>query len=246
MITYCQYLKDIFVDNFIGIKFYPTQVEPYLNKLKSILKDDYDSFVKNQLDRDGGQHYLKVITVLEYDKLCQSLGMDKFINSLESIFDYEIDDIKILGLGKAERDSNKSYFLVINSDKLDEIRNRYDLPKVDFHITLGFKWKDVEGVRKNQLLKEKSNFIQLLSDEFYKHHETFEYIKNIDNFTGDSELEVDPIRITDTSATFRLGRNVYFTVTLVDDAFRIVAEWFGKSDIPILSTTVVKKKFKEL
>lgn len=246
MITYCQYLKDIFGDNFIGIKFYPTQVESYLNKLKSILKDDFDDFTKNQLDRDRGEYYIKVISVSEYDSLINSMGMDKFINSLDSIFDFEIDDIKILGLGKAERLQNKSYFIVINSVKLDEIRSRYELPKTDFHVTLGFKWKDVEGVRKNQILTNKTNFLQLLSDEFYKHDETFEFIKNIDNFTGDSELEVEPIKIKETSATFRLGKNLYFTVSLVEDTFRIVAEWFDKSNLPILSTTIVKKKFKQI
>ena len=246
MITYCQYLKDIFGQNFIGVKFYPTQVEPYLEKLKTILKDDYESYTKNQLQRDKGDFYIKVISNFEYDRLCQSNGLDNFINSLESVFDYEIDDIKCLGLGKAERDGNKSYFIVINSSKLEEIRNKYDLPKIDFYVTLGFKWKDVEGVRKDQILSEKTNFIQLLSEEFYKHHETFEFIKNVDNFTGDSELEVEPINIKETSATFRLGRNLYFTVTLIDGKLRISAEWFGKSDVSILSTTVVKKKFKEL
>jgi len=246
MITYCQYLKDMFGQNFIGVKFYPTQVEPYLEKLKTILKDDYDSYTKNQLQRDNGEHYIKVISAFEYDRLCQSEGLDNFINSLETVFDYEVNDIKCLGLGKSERDGNKSYYIIVNSTKLEEIRNKYDLPKVDLHVTLGFKWKDVEGVRKNQILSEKTNFLQLLRDEFYKHDETFEFIKNIDNFNGDSELEVEPIKITETSATFRLGRNLYFTVTLVDEKFRISAEWFGKSDLPILSTTVVKKKFKEL
>lgn len=246
MITYCQYLKDIFGENFIGIKFYPPQVEPYLDKLKEILKDDYEEYVKNQQERDRGEYYIKVISTSEYDELCRTEGMDKFINSLESVFDFEIDDIKILGLGKAEKSSNKSYFMVINSNKLEVIRSRYDLPKLDFHVTLGFKWKDVEGVRKNQILNPKSGFIKLLSDEFYNHHETFEFIKNIDNFNGDSELEVEPIKLTETSATFRLGKNLYFTVGLVEDSFRIVAEWIDKSDKPILSTTVVKKKFKEL
>lgn len=246
MISYCQYLKDIFGQNFIGVKFYPTQVEPYLEKLKPILKDEYESFLKNKLQRDNGEYYIKVISTHEYDRLCHSNGLDNFINSLESVFEYEIDDIKCLGIGKSERDGNKSYFIVINSSKLEEIRNRYDLPKTDFHVTLGFKWKNVEGVRKNQILSEKTNFIQLLSDEFYKHHETFDFIKNVDNFTGDSELEVEPIKIAETWATFRLGRNLYFTVTLVDDKLRISAEWFGKSDVPILSTTVVKKKLKEL
>jgi hypothetical protein len=85
-----------------------------------------------------------------------------------------------------------------------------------------------------------------LSDNFYNHHETFEFLKNISNFCADSELEIDPIKIGETSATFRIGKNLYFTVSLVENEFRIVAEWFGKADIPILSNTIVKRKFKEL
>lgn len=245
MITYCQYLKDLFGNNFIGIKIYQPQVDPYLEKLKTILKEDFNEFTKNQLERDRGEYYIKVINNFEYDSLCQTEGMDKFINSLDSVFDFEIDDIRLIGLGKAEFGVNKSYFIIANSTKLEEIRNRYELPKTDFHVTLGFKWKDVENARKNQVISEKSNFIKLLSDEFYNHHETFEFIKNIDNFNGDSEQEVEPIKMTETSATFRLGKNLYFTVSLIDDSFRIVAEWTDTVDKPILSTTIVKKKLKE-
>jgi hypothetical protein len=95
-------------------------------------------------------------------------------------------------------------------------------------------------------LSEKSNFIKLLSNNFYNHHETFEFIKNIDNFTYDSELEIDPIKIQETNVKFRIGKNQYFTVALVEDKFRIVAEWFDKADKPILSNTIVKRKLKEL
>lgn len=246
MSVYSQYLKDGLGSNFLGIKIFEPQIEIYLERLKKILGDEFETYRENKLVADRGEHFIEVISVFEYDNLVREKGMDDFINSLDSVFDYEIDDIKFMGLGKVQLNSNTSYFVIINSDKLNDIRQKYDLPKTDFHVTLGFKWKDVKGVRKNQILPEKSNFIKLLSDEFYKHDETFEFIKNIENFTGDSELEIEPIKIQETSATFRIGKNSYFTVTLINDKFRISAEWFGKSDVPILSITVIKKKFKEL
>lgn len=246
MIQYIQYLKDSFNNNFLGIKIFETQIEPYMDRLSVILGDQFEVYTKNKDILDRGEFFIEVISVFEYDRLVDELGMDNFINSLESVFDYGIDDLRYLGLGKAELSPNVSYFIVVKSDKLDEIRDKYDLEKTDFHITLGFKWKDVKGVSKSEILKEKSEFIQLLSDNFYNHDETFEFIKNIDNFTGDTELEIEPIKIQETSATFRVGRNMYFTVTLVDNKLRISAEWFGKSDVPILSNTIVKRKLKEL
>lgn len=246
MLHYTQYLKDTLGSNFLGIKIFDPQIDVYLDRLKKILGDEFETYRENKLVSDRGEHFIEVMSVFEYDNLVRERGMDEFINSLDSVFDYEIDDIRFLGLGKAQLNSNTSYFIVVNSDKLSDIRQKYELPVIDFHVTLGFKWKDVKGVRKNQILPEKSNFIKLLSDEFYKHDETFEFIKNIENFTGDSELEIEPIKIQETSATFRIGKNSYFTVSLIEDKFRISAEWFGKSDVPILSITVVKKKFKEL
>ena len=80
------------------------------------------------------------------------MGVDKFINSLEPIFHYEIDDLNMLGVGSAKKETNAAYFIVCESDKLDAIRIRFGLPKQDFHVTIGFNPKDVFGVRKNQLL----------------------------------------------------------------------------------------------
>jgi hypothetical protein len=246
MSTYIQYLKDTLGSNFLGLKIFQHVVEPYLDTMKKVLGDNFETYINNQKLRDVDGYQLSVISVLEYDTLSRDLGIDNFINSLDVVFKYEIDDLKMLGLGKASDGVNTAYFIVCDSDKLNQIREKYDLPKIDLHITLGFKWKDVYGLRKNQIIKEKSDFIQLLSDNFYNHHETFEFLKNISNFSADSELEIDPIKIGETSATFRIGKNLYFTVSLVDNEFRIVAEWFGKADIPILSNTIVKRKFKEL
>jgi hypothetical protein len=86
--------------------------------------------------------------------LITEVGMDKFINSLELIFNYEVDDLEMPGIGMATKSDNTSYFIVCESNKLDAIRTRYDLPKFDFHITLGFKWKDVHGVPKNKIIEK--------------------------------------------------------------------------------------------
>lgn len=154
MIYYLTYLKDKVGQNYLGLEIPTDIVEAYLNKLKEILsEDDYNTFTQNQQTRDSGHHHITVINVMDYNRLSKEIGMDKFINSLEPIFHYEIDDIEMPGIGTATKEPNSTYFIVCNSDKLDAIRTRFGLPKQDFHITIGFNPKDVHGVRKNEVLK---------------------------------------------------------------------------------------------
>lgn len=152
MIYYVSYLKDRLGNNYLGIDVPVDMVEPYLNELKNHLSDEYNTYVQNHQNRDSGHYHITVINVMEYNKLAKEWGVDKFINSLEPIFHFEIDDLEMLGVGKATKETNTAYFIVCESDKLDAIRTRFDLPKQDFHVTIGFNVKDVFGVRKNELL----------------------------------------------------------------------------------------------
>jgi hypothetical protein len=165
---------------------------------------------------------------------------------LESVFKYPIDDLKFMGIGTAEKAGNKAYYIVVRSEKLQEVRKRYGLPEQDFHVTLGFKWKDVFGVRKNKVIKENEPFFKLLRDLYYKNHETFEFVKEVENFDGDPEKDIEPIEIRDTTATFRNGDNDYFSISLIGDSLRVVAQWQDTQKRPILSNTLISKKFKDI
>jgi hypothetical protein len=124
------------------------------------------------------------------------MGISNFVNSLESSFDYVIDDLQLLGLGTASKNENTAYFVVGKSDKLIAVRERYGLPEHDMHITLGFKWKDVFGVRKNEVMQIKSKFLQLLKQEFYK-KENFNFVRDISNFEEPKDLDIIPISISE-------------------------------------------------
>lgn len=153
MVYYVSYLKDRLGNNYLGLNIPFDIVEPFLNELKDILgEEEFTVYTKNQSDRDSGKHHLTLINVADYNRLIAEVGMDKFINSLELIFNYEIDDLEMPGIGTATKSDNTAYYIVCKSDKLDAIRTRYSLPKFDFHITLGFKWKDVHGVPKNKII----------------------------------------------------------------------------------------------
>ena len=247
MIYRLEYLKDTVGNNYIGVNIYVDFVQSYLERLKNIIGDEYDVYIKNQQNRDHGHYHITVINVMEYNKLSQNLGMDKFVNSLESAFDFEFDDLKFMGIGTAEKAGNRAYFIVVRSDKLQEVRKKYGLPEQDFHVTLGFKWKDVFGVRKNEVLKETEPFLKLLRDLYYKDHETFDFIKDLDSYSFDEELELSPIAIGDTTATFRVGDNDYFQISLLDvDGLRLVSNWQDTGKKPILSNTLISKKFKDI
>jgi hypothetical protein len=193
-----QYIKDTLGNNYLGIKIDQSLVQKYLEDLKSVLsEEDFKVYTDNQKKRDSGGYHITIINVIDYNRLNGELGVDKFINSLEKVLDLEIDDLKLLGLGRSQKNENTSFYVVCQSDKLDTVRESYGLQKHDFHITLGFKWKDVHGVRKNELFKINSQFIKTLKEEFYK-KENFNFVKNISNFDLNPDSDIIPISISDT------------------------------------------------
>jgi hypothetical protein len=150
---YIEHVKDINGSNYLAIKIDSLEIHSFMDHLRSLLgKEDFDLYTSNQKTRDKGTHHITVINVMDYSRLTKVMGMDKFVEALQPVLGYEIDDIQMLGLGKAEVKGNTAYFVVCDSDKLDAVRTRFELPKHDFHITLGFNQKDVFGVPKNEII----------------------------------------------------------------------------------------------
>jgi hypothetical protein len=239
-----EYIKDIVGNNYIGVNIYVDMVQPYLERLKDIIGDEYDIYVKNQQNRDHGHYHITVINVMEYNRLCTEIGIDKFVNSLESSFDFEFNDLKLMGIGTVERSGNRAYFIVVKSDQLQEARKKYGLPEQDFHITLGFKYKDVFGVRKNEVIKEYSSFLRIIKKLYYSNNESFSFIKEVENYDLDPDGEVIPIKIEDTSITFRVD-NTYFQVSFLDKLW-IISKWQDNKELPVIPNTIISKKFKDI
>ena len=154
MTYYITYLRDILGNNYLGIKVPNDVVDPFLDDLKEFLGDDFDTYTRNQQDRDHGNYHITVINTMDYNRLAKEVGVENFINSLETVLNYEIDDLEMLGVGTATKGDNTTYFIVCNSDKLDAVRTRFGLGNQDFHVTLGFKDKDVFGVPKNKIIEK--------------------------------------------------------------------------------------------
>jgi hypothetical protein len=153
MIYYLTYLKDAVVNNYVGINIPSEVVQPHLEKLKEILgEEDFEIFTNNQKMRDHGHYHITVINVMDCNRLSKEMGMSNFVKSVELTFEYPVEDLEILGVGKASKGDNTAYFIVCSSDSLDAVRTRFNLPKQDFHVTLGFNVKDVFSVRKNEVI----------------------------------------------------------------------------------------------
>lgn len=247
MTYYITYLSDILGNNYLGIKLPNETVQPFLNDFKDIVgEDDYIKYTDLQKNRDHGDYHITVINVMDFNRLSKEMGIDKFVNSLNSIFKYEIDDLKMMGVGTAERNGNRAYFVVCDSNKLDAVRDRYGLPKHDFHSTLGFFHKDVFGIRKNEVLKKEGKFLKLLSQEFYK-SDNWNFIKRISNFDLDTRAEIIPVEITETKMKVKC-QSYYLDIIWLEDGekfFMATKYPFTKEEeLPRLSETEIAKILK--
>ena len=241
MIYYITHLKDVLGNNYLGIDIPKHVVEPFLNELKDIVGDDYDEFVKLKEDRDGANYHITVINVMDYNKLSKEMGVDKFVNSLDPIFKYPVDDLRLLGIGRAQRNENIAFFTICQSEKLQAIRNRFELADHDFHITLGFKYKDVFGVRKNEIFKKESKFLQLLRQEFYK-NEDFNFIRKIVNYELDPKAEIIPVKLTETTIKVKCeGYYLDIGYSEEGECLRIYTKYPIDDELPRLSETEIAK-----
>ena len=243
---YLSYIKDVAGNNYLGIKIEKALVEPYLNELKEILGSEYETYTNLQQQRDHGTYHITVINVMDYNKLSKQ-GIDQFINSLETVMKYPIDDLQMLGVGTAQKNENRAYFVVCRSEKLQAIRKRYNLPEQDFHVTLGFKFKDVFGLRKNEVLKKSSKFIQLLGGEYLK-KENFEFLRKIENWNENPDLEIIPISISESYLKVKVGDYIMDIGLTEDNKFFIFTRYQDDKNSHRMPTTellsiITKKDF---
>ena len=247
MIKYIENIRDVMGNYYIGVNIYTDTVYPFLEQLKDLLEDEYDEYVRYQQQRDMNHYHITVIRPMEITNLENQYGLAKFREFIEYDFEYPIDDIQLLGIGKAESGNNKAFFIVVRSEKIQAIRKNWDLEPTDLHITIGFKHRDVFGISKNQVLKIDLVFTKLFKKYHYDDNESFKWVKYLQNFNGDEDYDVEIINIKDTSARFRIGNKHYCEVVEAGGDLIIGAVWHEDkpdSEIPILSKTILNRKLK--
>lgn len=242
---YLQYIKDTMGNNYLGVDIPKQVTHQFLEQLKMYLgEEEFEDYTKRQQERDRGHNHITVVNVMECNSLIKERGMDWFANQANNLFSIELDDVSFLGVGRAERNENKAYFIVVNSKTLSNIRESLGLSGYDFHVTIGFKWKDVFGVRKNEIIEFKEPFLDKLKSEYIKNRESFDFVKDIVNYFGDEDDEIECIKIDDTWANFRIeDTNKYFTVSYLNpQGFYITSMWEDDEKIPNLSSHLILKK----
>lgn len=244
MTHYIQHTKDFIGNNYLAIDIPVAIIQTFLNELKEYLGEDkYETYTQNQQNRDHGDHHITVVNVMEYNKLSKEMGMDKLVNSLNNVFSYEVDDVKFMGLGTAQRNENITFFVVCNSAKLDALRDAYGLPNQDFHVTLGFNHKDVFGVRKNEVMEKSNNFLKLLSKEFYK-NDNWNFVKKIVNYNDDVKAVIIPVKITNSYLKVKIDGN-FLDIIWLDDKFWVATKYSADKDLPRLPETEINRIFKK-
>lgn len=241
MTHYITHIRDILGNNYLGIKIPKGYISKYLEDMKDILaEDEYKDYIKYKNQRDNGEYHITVINVIDYNKLTKEMGVDNFVNSLDVVMKYPIDDLKLKGIGTAKRNDNRTFFVVCQSDKLEAVRERYSLKGIDYHITLGFKYKDVFGVSKNQVIEKKSNFLKLISNKYYN-DKNWNFIKRISNFDLEKDEELVPVDISDTMIKFKYkGYFIYVGVIGIDE-LRILSQYTIDKESPRMSQTKIEK-----
>tara|TARA_R110000772_G_scaffold20466_5_gene56960 strand:- start:116025 stop:116747 length:723 start_codon:yes stop_codon:yes gene_type:complete len=225
MIYKVGYIRDVLGNNYLGLKFVENQLTPFLSDLYEIIDNDdtYDTFTSNQQNRDKRDNqydfHSTVISVMDYNKLSKQMG-GEFQKRVDIIQSLDITDLTFKGVGTAERSDNQSYFVVLDSPTLDEIRSSVGLPKIDFHITLGFDRKDVFGVRKNEVIKKKSRLSKIVDKQYSIHDGSHIWLKDIENFDDNlkqiPEDKIEILKMTDTIITYRLG-HTQIQIGLIND-----------------------------
>jgi len=246
MTHYLEILKDTLGQNYLGIHFNQEEINPFLNQMKEHLGENFEEYHKLQQSRDHGKFHMTFMSVMEFNSVSKQVGFDKFTSYLDHLTKVNFDDIKLLGLGTAEKAGNKCFFVVLNSDLLQAARQNLGLDEKDFHITLGFKYKDVHGVPKNKVMSDVNSFLKKLKSSYISEGETFEFIKGIKNFDLDFFKLIEPIQINDTNAIFRCGEHDYIQVSLIDDSLTITGKWQDTNKLPILSQTLIERKLKQI
>ena len=239
MIHYITYTKDVIGNNYLAIKVGDEILTPFLNEMKEHLgsEEEYEDFIQNKINRDRGENHITVMNVADYNKLAKKHGFDKFVSSLDAIFKFPIDDLEFKGLGSGSRKGNTTYFVVCKSEKLEAVRKRYELSEHDFHVTIGFKHKDVFGIRKNEVIKAKSKFVKVLATQFME-KENFNFVRHIDNYDGDSELEIIPVSINDTYLKIVVGDTI-LSIGLIEDKLKVVTNYEDKEGVERMPLTEI-------
>jgi len=129
---------------YIGCSIDEYLIEPYLQELREHTNRKYNILRNNQIERDLDEFHITLLSPREFSKLSK-IFRKRILQYIEQRIEFDF-----FGLGKTVKNSNVSYFIVLESNKAKDIRTSLGLPTRDFHITLGFDEQDIHNVSKSK------------------------------------------------------------------------------------------------
>lgn len=139
----CQILKDSKEQSYFGVNI---EAEQYATYADFMTNKNFHEEIALKLKRDNGFYHVTVFNTAQWGSLNKKGVSEELLKHIEGRdFSFTVH-----GIGKAEKDENKSYFVILENEELAQIRKQFNLSPHDFHMTLAFKEKDVFGVSKNR------------------------------------------------------------------------------------------------
>lgn len=125
---------------YIGIKIPETVLEDHIKILQeNVSRRAFVEMRENQSRRDRGSFHMTLIAPREgYETFDQSDFLNMQFN------------LSLIGVGHAKNETDEAFYVVVNCKEGDELRTNLSLKPRDFHITLGFRERDVHNVSKDE------------------------------------------------------------------------------------------------
>lgn len=132
-------ISDVNRQKYLAVDFNQTVAINFIQMLESVCPRFDKKCVTNLYNRNGiGKFHITVLSVPEMSKA----------KELDTIH-IDISDIEIKGVGSLTDMHMETFFIVVESKKINQFRTSLGLKEKDLHVTIGFTHKDLFNGRKN-------------------------------------------------------------------------------------------------
>lgn len=242
------YHTDNIGDAYLAIDVDRSNINRFIMDMREEVKDleMFSRFVANQNIRDRFQFHITVFNSAEVRALQNNFTHFGHLLLMRMISEMDFSDVRFLGLGTASRNEDTTFFVVVESESIQQLIKDMGFPPKDLHVTLGFDQSDVFGVEKSEvIIPGGSDFKHKLSKIFKNNNMDFEWLRNMDGF-GVSVGDIIPTKIGEASATFRISDYDFISISLEEGELRITDSWKKdkKSKSALAHATVCHKLLK--
>lgn len=222
MIYKANWLKEeLFDNNFIGIQLNKNIVFNFLEDLRKYISNE-DVF--NKFTEKVTSYHITILSYMEVNEKVNEIGL-LFNDKMEAVQNYEIEDIEFIGLGEQKNQYDTSYYVIVKSETINEIRKSFGLNEKDIYITIGFDVNDVHNKSKGEdtLVKIDSDLTKLIRSKIKK-WKNWNFIRLIDNFPevlNDRNLDINIIKQTQELLYVKIEHTL-LQIGIFDDELRVM------------------------